>query len=152
MARNVFDPENLDATCEALAAASRPDSKAAGQALELRRRVAECDRKLGRYREALAGDTEATVIAGWIAETQRERENLERQLAASSPSGEITRNEARALVEAVDDLTRAIADASPADKAILYRELGIELTYHPDGRVLVEARPAWANERVGGGT
>ena len=70
----------------------------------------------------------------------------------SAPSGEITRNEARALVEAVDDVTRAIADASPADKATLYRELGIELTYHPDGRVLVEARPAWANERVGGGT
>lgn len=74
------------------------------------------------------------------------------QLAASAPSGEIARNEARTLVAAVDDLTRAIADASRADKATLYRELGIELTYHPDGRILVEARPAWANERVGGGT
>jgi hypothetical protein len=44
-------------------------------------------------------------------------------------------------VEAVDDVSQAIADARPADKAILYRELKIELTYHPDGRVLVEARP-----------
>ena len=148
----VFDPENLDATCEALAAASRPDPTALAQRQELRRRVADCDRRLGRYREALSGNGDATVIAGWIAETQREREDLERQLAELAPSGEITREEARSIVEGVEDLTRATAEASPKDKAALYRELGIKLTYHPEGRVLVEARPAWANERVGGGT
>ncbi len=44
------------------------------------------------------------------------------------------------------------ADAVPADKAELYGELGVSLTYHSDGRVAVEALPRGAKVRVGGGT
>ena len=46
-----------------------------------------------------------------------------------------------------------LADADPHDKAELYDELGVNLTYHPDGRV-TRRRPApWCTEvRVGGGT
>ena len=45
------------------------------------------------------------------------------------------------MVESIDDMTDVIANASPTDKAALYKELGIELIYQPDGRLLVEARP-----------
>jgi hypothetical protein len=55
-----------------------------------------------------------------------------------------------ALVESVEDVTRVITGASPADKAALYKKLGIELTYQPDGRLLVQARPRRLSVRVGG--
>ena len=148
----LFDPHNLDSTCDALAAASRPDPRHDSQRRDLTRRLTECDRQLSRYREALAGNGDATVIAEWIAETQREREQLQHELAIQTSTGEINRDEARALVESFEDLTRVITGASPADKAALYKELGIELTYQPDGRLLVQARPRRLSVCVGGGT
>ena len=107
---NVFDPENLDATCDALAAASRPDPRDGVQRRDLTHRLTECDRRLDRYREALAGNGDATEIAIWIAETQRERDQLRYELAAQTPNTEITRDEARDLVESVEDLTTVIAE------------------------------------------
>ena len=149
---SVFDPDNLDSTCDALAAASTPHPQLIAQRRELTRRLTECDRQLSRYKEALAGNGDASVIADWIAETQREREQLQHELAIKSPAGELSRGDAEALVASVEDLTRVIADASPQDKAALYKELGIELTYQPDGRILVEARPRRLSVCVEGGT
>ena len=45
-----------------------------------------------------------------------------------------------------------LADAEPADKAELYDQLGVTLTYNPDGPVTVKAQPRGVNVRVGGGT
>ena len=44
------------------------------------------------------------------------------------------------------------ADADEADCNELYQQLGVSLTYHPDGRVAVEALPRGVNVRVGGAT
>ena len=52
----------------------------------------------------------------------------------------------------LQDMVRVLKKANPADKAAVYTGLGISLTYHPDGRVLVESRPTCSQERVGGGT
>ncbi len=54
------------------------------------------------------------------------------------------------MVESIDNITDVIANASLTDKAELYKELGIELTYQPDGRLLVEARPRRLSVCVGG--
>jgi len=64
----------------------------------------------------------------------------------------MTTTEVRALIEGLRSTVRALSNADPALKAELYAELGIELVYHSDGRVLVESRPAVYSERVGGGT
>ena len=39
------------------------------------------------------------------------------------------------------DIVSTLADADPEDKAELYRELGVNLTYCPDGRVNVQVLP-----------
>ena len=148
----LFDPTNLDATCDALSEASRPGSRVSGERRTLTGRLSELERRLSRYREALAGNGDATEIAGWIAETQRERDDVRYRLESEAPTGELNRNEARELVESFEDINRVIADADPADKAALYKELGIDLTYGPDGRILVEARPRRLSVCVGGGT
>jgi hypothetical protein len=51
-------------------------------------------------------------------------------------------------------MAQVLTETDPKDKADLYSELGISLTYHPDQRkVVVEACPpiACRTERVGGG-
>ena len=50
----------------------------------------------------------------------------------------MTRDEIAALVAALGDLVQIIRDADPADKADLYAQLGLTMTYRPQKR-LVEA-------------
>lgn len=81
------------------------------------------------------------------------RRRLEQQLgAADSARAKLTTADVKALVASLKDIVATLADADPSDKAAVYRELGISLTYNNDGRVLVEARPRVVNVRVGGGT
>ena len=71
-------------------------------------------------------------------------------LETEVPTDELTRDDARELIESFEDISRVIAEADPADKAALYKELGIDLTYEPDWRILVEAKPRRLSVCVGG--
>jgi site-specific DNA recombinase len=54
----------------------------------------------------------------------------------------MTREEITSSVTALGDLIQVLRDADPADKAEVYSQLGLTLTYHPeDKRVIAEARP-----------
>ncbi|MEU7779127.1 hypothetical protein [Micromonospora parva] len=44
----------------------------------------------------------------------------------------MTRAEITALVTALGDITTVLRDADPADKAELYRQLGLRLNYQPE--------------------
>ncbi len=65
----LFDPENVDATCEAIlgAATERASPAERAAASDLLR---ECDQKLDRYRELLEAGTDPTVVAGWISDAK----------------------------------------------------------------------------------
>jgi site-specific DNA recombinase len=134
----LFDDDHLDATAEALAAASGsvPDEN---RDLELRRLLKECDAKLAKYRALLEHDGDITIAATWIAETERERRALERQLGHNPTPRRLTRAEIKALVAQLRDIAAVLADADPLDKRAVYEELGVKLTHHPDGRVHVAA-------------
>ena len=116
------------------------------------RAIADCDRKLANYRALLDHEDAVTVAASWIADTQRERRNLERQLGDDVPGDQLAREQVKALVDALTDIVEVLAQAEPQDKAELYAQLGISLAYHPDGTVTVESRPRGVTVRVGGGT
>ena len=47
--------------------------------------------------------------------------------------------EIKAIVDKLADIARVLHDADPDDKAEIFRQLGLKLTYHP-GRQLVEAK------------
>lgn len=51
----------------------------------------------------------------------------------------------------LQDITSTLAEADP-DKAAVYAEMGIEVTYHANGRVLLESRPGVVSDGVGGPT
>ena len=49
------------------------------------------------------------------------------------------------------DIVAALAGAEAADKADLYKELGVTLRYDPSGTVAVKVQPLGVTVRVGGG-
>ncbi len=44
----------------------------------------------------------------------------------------MSRTEITNLVHALGDITTVLRDADPADKAKVYRQLGLRLVYHPE--------------------
>ena len=149
---SLFDDEHIDDTCAVLAGASEPDPAAERRESDLRAAIADCDRKLANYRTLLDTEDAVTVAAEWIADTQRERKALERQLGQHVPGGELTPAQVKALVKTLRDIVDVLADAEPTDKAELYNQLGVSLRYDPAGMVSVQAHPRGVQVRVGGGT
>ena len=113
-------------------------------------RIDDCDRRLGQYQAVLDEGADAKVVARWMAQVHRERANLQAQLGHTIPGGKLTSSQVRALVDALRDIVTVLAKADPQDKAELYGELGVNLTYHPEGRVSVAMHPRGVNVRVGG--
>ncbi|MFI7662754.1 hypothetical protein ACIBTW_28140 [Micromonospora parva] len=93
--------------------------------------ITECDAKLERYRGAGA---DPAVVTGGIAQTQAERARAEadlRAVAGSTPRL-MSRAEITALVTALGSITTVLRDADSADKAEVYRQLGLRLAYRPE--------------------
>lgn len=81
-------------------------------------------------------------MTGWIAETQAQRTIAESRLSRGPQLPRLTREEITQRLATIGDVTSKLAAADPADKASLYGQLGLSLTFHPDaGRVDVKARP-----------
>ena len=53
------------------------------------------------------------------------------------------------LVASLRDITATLAAADPVDKAKVYAEMGIDITYHQEGRVVIESRPRVVESSVG---
>jgi site-specific DNA recombinase len=51
----------------------------------------------------------------------------------------MTEQEIRSIVDKFADIVRVLIDADPDDKAEIFRQLGLRLTYHP-GRLLAQAQ------------
>ena len=149
----LFDDDHLDDTCDA-PRRRRPNPTPPTEQREaaLRAAIADCDRKLANYRALLDHEDAVTVAASWIADTQRERKTLERQLGQQRPRRPAHQpNRSRRSSKALQDIVGVLADADPSDKTDLYDQLGISLTYDPDGTVTVESRAPWGNTYVSEG-
>ncbi|WP_026189944.1 hypothetical protein [Salinispora mooreana] len=90
--------------------------------------------KLERYRAALDAGADPTVVTAWITQTQADRARAEAELhaLAGTTPHRLTRAEITALVTALGDIAAVLRDADPADKAKVYRQLGLRLNYQPE--------------------
>lgn len=149
---SLFDDEHIDQTCAHLAGASEPDPDELERDDALRAAIADCDRRLDNYRALLDRGADIAIAATWIAETERERANLQHQLARRTSHDQLSPEQVRALVTALSDIVDVLAAAEPAEKAELYDQLGITVAYKPNGTVTIESRPRGVQVRVGGGT
>jgi hypothetical protein len=102
---------------------------------DVRAIVRDCDAKLDRYRAALDAGADPAVVTAWISQTQAERARAHARLqdgpatAAVSP---MTIDEISELVESVGDLATALGES--ADRAAVYQQAGLWLTYDPETR------------------
>ena len=114
---------------------------------DLRRQIAECDRKLDRHRAVLEAGGDPKLVATWSLEVEAQKATAQAQLAQlDGPAGQgrrMSRSEIRGVVEALGGLLKILRSADAADVAEVYRQLGLTLTYdHETQKVLVESRPA----------
>jgi len=117
-----------------------------------RETIKSCDDRLDKYRKALDAGVDEATIGKWIADVLAERAVAEKILGNAAPERVFTKKEIRAMVAALKDIVRALNGyLTPEERTDIYDEVGISLTYHESGLVEVEARPAYSQERVGGG-
>jgi hypothetical protein len=148
----LFNETNLDATCEALAMAGDADEESEARAEAARRKIEDCDQRLAKYRQTLDAGADATVVAGWMAEVQGERLRAEQELGAALPGEQLTKDQIRRLVLQLRDIASVLATADPKDKAEVYAELGVRVSYDHHRRVVNVTAGPCTTARVGGGT
>ena len=100
-------------------------------------KVAECEEKLARYRQALEAGTDPGVVSAWIKEVQADRALARVRLTEqSSGPRRLEEEEIVACLEAIGDVSQMIRRADREAKAALYRGLDLRLTYHPVERIV----------------
>ena len=121
----------------------------------MRDRITKMDAEIEAYRTVLRDQPiTAPEIGKWMAETVQDKRRLENLLGVE-PTTKLTVDDVKAMVAGLRDITRSLALADPKLKAAAYAELGVTVTYHQEGRALLESRPQpsdVAEVRVGGGT
>ncbi len=65
-----LDPKNIDAAIEAMVAGQAEDDAAAARTEAARRKLADCDKRLERYRKALESGDVPDVVLGWIRDVE----------------------------------------------------------------------------------
>ena len=60
------------------------DEAAEARAGAARRKIADCDSRLARYRQALGASADAAVVATWLAEVQGQRMRADQELGDQS--------------------------------------------------------------------
>jgi site-specific DNA recombinase len=127
-----LNPRHLPATLDALSTAQAIEP--APEETALREEIATCERQLAQYRAALDNNGDATVVGGWITETQARKLTAETRLRAHTTSPaprRMTREEIATVVDTITGLMTVLKHAEPADKAEIYTAIGLRLTYHP---------------------
>jgi hypothetical protein len=132
-----------------LADTTQPDADEKARRQQILARISKIDEELDSYRTIVRTEPEAASTVGkWIAETNQERRRLE-ALLGRTPTTKLTADDGKALVASLRDITATLAAADPDDKAKVYAEMGIDVTYHREGRVVIESRPRVAESSVG---
>jgi site-specific DNA recombinase len=152
-----FAPHRVSDTITAMVESQdQPDTDEASALA--RSRLSECDRKLARHRAALEAGADPAIVTGWIAEVEAERRRIRATIEQpASGSRRMTREEITATVQQLGDIIDVLREADFADRAEVYQQLGLRLTYDPDERkVRVQSQPAahpcGESVRVRGGT
>ncbi|WP_396450456.1 recombinase family protein [Actinomadura sp.] len=149
-----FTPERIASVIDMMAAQmTDPDAQ---RAADLRKQQMRCDRKLVQYRAALDAGADPAEVTGWINDVKQERARLEREVKAAPRGAGISRDEIADLLQRTGDLAQLAINAEPEDKADLYQQLGLTMTYYPqkhevEARVIPEP-PHVRSVRVRGGT
>ncbi|WP_229688234.1 recombinase family protein [Micromonospora yangpuensis] len=138
----VLSPDRLTDTVQAMTDAQHDDTD--HQAIAAAREtLATCTTRLDRYRAALDTGADPAVVTRWIADVQAEQVTAEADLRRLTGRRTMNPDEIRHIVKSLGNITNVLRDADPKDKARIYRELGLTLTYRPTTRIVsAQATPS----------
>jgi site-specific DNA recombinase len=126
----LFHADRLPDTIESLAHA-QDDGLADAVVEQARREIAACDAKLRQHRAALEAGADPAVIARWMTETQAQRSGAQARLRPGNMRQPMTTGQIAALIAQMGDIPAVLASAAPYDRAELYSQLGLTMTYDP---------------------
>jgi hypothetical protein len=135
-----------------IAASQASSAEEEAQFAAARRTLIHCDSRLARHRAAIEAGVDPSIVGEWIREVEADRAAAERELRRNRPAAVWSLEDIRSLVESLGDLVGVLGAAEPQKKAELYAELGLRLTYEPEGRRVLTAADLsrCAQDRVGG--
>lgn len=114
--------------------ASQPDTSV--ETSQLRRTVADCDRRLARHRAALEAGADPALVAQWTRDVQAERAAALAKLQASPRRGkrQLSQRDIEGLVNALGGMLAVLTDADATEKAELCRQLSSARAGGPPNR------------------
>ncbi|MFL6117687.1 MAG: recombinase zinc beta ribbon domain-containing protein [Catenulispora sp.] len=127
----IFAPHRIADTVKTLADASTGGDDNAILADAARKDLAAADRKLGQYRALLEAGTDPATVAGWIREVEIEKIAITARVRQLAGRAIMTAEDMTAIVHALGDLVKVLAQAAPADKMKIYKEPGCVSTTTP---------------------
>lgn len=139
----LFAPHRIDDTVRALAACQHTTQPTAATDVpddESDALLAACEAKLAKYRAALEAGVDPETVGAWITAVKSERAAIAarsvRARTAARPDQLLSEDQIAEILRALGDIRAVIHAADPADKARIYRGLGLQLTYAPGPRVV----------------
>ena len=96
--------------------------------------LADCDARLARYQATLDAGADPQTIAEWTRQVKAERAAaLARDVgqARHQPGRRLTEDDICALIAALGSLLDVIRNAGPAEKAAIYDQLSLKVTFKP---------------------
>jgi hypothetical protein len=132
----IFAPHRLTRTiAEMQAAQATPATpEPATLARDTQATLADCDARLARYQATLDAGGDPQTIAEWTRQVKAERAAAlarDATQALRNPSRRLTDDDIRALITALGNLRDVIRDARPAEKAAIYDQLDLKVTFKP---------------------
>ena len=132
----IFAPRRLTRTiAEMQAAQATPATpEPAAPARDTQATLAGCDARLARYQATLDAGGDPQTIAEWTRQVKAERAAALARDATQTlrnPSRRLTDDDIRALITALGNLRDVIRDARPAEKAAIYDQLDLKVTFKP---------------------
>jgi site-specific DNA recombinase len=146
----VFAPDKVEETVEAMFLATEPSMAEVARRQVVDRRLEEAEKKLTRFKEALAAGVDPHLAAAWINEAQKEvTEALaDRAVLSASATAGPTREELRTMVADFRGLASRLGQVPVGVRAEIYAALGVRLTYDPS-TASVEAEVSPSHEMLG---
>ena len=132
----IFAPHRLTQTIREMQAAQAIPAtpEPAAPARDTQATLADCDARLARYQATLDAGGDPQTVADWTRQVKAERAAALARDATQTlrnPSRRLTDDDIRALITALGNLRDVIREARPAEKAAIYDQLGLKVTFKP---------------------
>jgi hypothetical protein len=130
----LFAPERLEETASEVVGADAQRHREDPAVTRARKTLTECERKLSKHLDGLEAGIPAEVIAARIEAAQREKAAAESVLATAPPAPPpLTLEQVTDTLTALRDLPELLERVDQADRAALYRALGLTVRYRRTG-------------------